>query len=172
MTVAVMTVTVLMMVMMNMMMMTMLVVVMMTATWVTPWQNKTKASISCLQTFREDTEVENKNFSHLIVLRSQLSFLPGVWNWSGPVRCRGSTFMPAPGLGQCSLCSLCATSKPWFAWQRNSGHKSWAPELSEFSLHQGHWDETRQVQCCTHLTLYHTNQPKLYERGPIKEMFN
>ena len=78
--VAVMTVTVLMMVMMNMMMMTMLVVMMMTATWVTPWQNKTKASISCLQTFREDTEVENKNFSHLIVLRSQLSFLPGVWN--------------------------------------------------------------------------------------------
>ena len=80
MTVAVMTVTVLMMVMMNMMMMTMLVVVMMTATWATPWQNKTKASISCLQTFTEDTEVENKNFSHLIVLRSQLSFLPGVWN--------------------------------------------------------------------------------------------
>ena len=107
MTVAVMTVTVLMMVMMNMMMMTMLVVMMMTATWATPWQNKTKASISCLQTFREDNEVENKNFSHLIVLRSQLSFLPGVWNWSGPVRCRGSTFMPAPGVGQCSLCSVC-----------------------------------------------------------------
>ena len=76
MTVAVMAVTVLMMVMMT----TMLVVMMMTATWATPWQNKTKASISCLQTFREDTEVENKNFSHLIVLRSQLSFLPGVWN--------------------------------------------------------------------------------------------